>query len=156
MEKIDITNTGVVESIRNKMNVATVNDNGLMPKGLMGGTIEVNSILLFESRALAITGSILLSVSRTSSGMPDLYFIAISRAGGSVDNPSLKVKVLSGNYGIKIKAKTDADGTCRVYAERLIYTPILNVLMMNSFGITLKMETADNSAFEGGFEATLD
>ena len=27
---------------------------------------------------------------------------------------------------------------------------------MSSFGISMKMEAADNSAFEGGFEATFD
>ena len=83
-------------------------------------------------------------------------FISISRAGDVTGNPNLKVKVLSGSYNIKIKAKTEADGKCRVYAERLVYTPILNVLLMSSFGISMKMEAADNSAFEGGFEATLE
>ena len=82
--------------------------------------------------------------------------ISISRAGDVTGNPNLKVKVLSGSYNIKIKAKTEADGKCRIYAERLQYTPILDALLMNSYGISMKMEAADNSAFEGGFEATFD
>ena len=155
MEKINITDAGVVDSIRNKMAVATVTDNGLMPRGLMGSNNSQSSVLLCESNNFAITSSILLSISATTSGAPNLYFIRISRATGMTD-PSIRVKVLAGAYEIKIKGKTEVNGTCRIYAERLQFTPVLNVLMMNTVGIVLKMETADNSAFEGGFEATLD
>lgn len=156
MEKIDITATGVVDSIRNKMAVATVSNKGLMPSGVLSEFQGAYSVLLFETTSTPVTGSILLSISATSSGMPSLYYISISRAGDVTGNPNLKVKVLSGSYNIKIKAKTEADGKCRVYAERLVYTPILNVLLMSSFGISMKMEAADNGAFEGGFEATFD
>lgn len=156
MEKIDITATGVVDSIRNKMAVATVSNKGLMPSGVLSEFQGGYSVLLFETTSTPVTGSILLSISATSSGMPSLYYISISRVGDVTGNPNLKVKVLSGSYNIKIKAKTEADGKCRVYAERLVYTPILNVLLMSSFGISMKMEAADNSAFEGGFEATLE
>lgn len=156
MEKIDITATGVVDSIRNKMAVATVSNKGLMPSGVLSEFQGAYSVLLFETTSTPVTGSILLSISATSSGMPSLYYISISRVGDVTGNPNLKVKVLSGSYNIKIKAKTEADGKCRVYAERLVYTPILNVLLMSSFGISMKMEAADNSAFEGGFEATFD
>ena len=154
MEKIDITATGVVDSIRNKMAVATVSNKGLMPSGVLSEFQGAYSVLLFETTSTPVTGAILLSISATSSGMPSLYYISISRAGDVTGNPN--VKVLSGSYNIKIKAKTEADGKCRVYAERLVYTPILNVLLMSSFGISMKMEAADNSAFEGGFEATLE
>ena len=44
---------------------------------------------------------------------------------------------------------------CRIYAERNQYTPVLDVIAMNTNGITMKMETADNSDFANGFEATL-
>ena len=156
MEKIDITATGVVDSIRNKMAVATVSNKGLMPSGVLSEFQGAYSVLLFETTSTPVTGSILLSISATSSGMPSLYYISISRAGDVTGNPNLKVKVLSGSYNIKIKAKTEADGKCRIYAERLQYTPILDALLMSSFGISMKMEAADNSAFEGGFEATLE
>ena len=156
MEKIDITATGVVDSIRNKMAVATVSNKGLMPSGVLSEFQGAYSALLFETTSTPVSGSILLSISATSSGMPSLYYISISRAGNVTGNPNLKVKVLSGSYNIKIKAKTEADGKCRIYAERLQYTPILDALLMNSYGISMKMEAADNSAFEGGFEATLE
>lgn len=57
---------------------------------------------------------------------------------------------------MKIIGKTDADGKCKVYAERTQYTPVIDVIAMSTFGITMKMESADNSEFEGGFEATLE
>ena len=41
-------------------------------------------------------------------------------------------------------------------AERTQYTPVIDVIAMSTFGITMKMESADNSEFEGGFEATLE
>lgn len=156
IEKIDIVNTGVVDSVRNKMAIATVSDKGLMPAGVLAGFNGMSSVLLFETISTPVTGSMLLSISATTSGMPSLYFISISRAGSVTGNPDLKVKVLSGNYNLKIKAKTEVDGKCRVYAERLVYTPILDALLMSSYGISMKMEAADNSAFEGGFEATLE
>ena len=156
MEKIDINDRGVVDGIRNKMAVATVTNKGLMPAGIIGTKNTQSSVLLFESNSLPITGSILLSISATTGGYPNLYFIRLAREGGSTGNPAIRVKVLAGTYEIKIKAKTDADGKCRIYAERLQYTPVLDVLTMNTAGIILKMETADNSAFEGGFEALLE
>ncbi|KXT54047.1 hypothetical protein, partial [Bacteroides intestinalis] len=63
---------------------------------------------------------------------------------------------LAGTYNIKIIGKTDANGVCRIYAERNQYTPVLKVISMNTIGITMKMESADNSEFEDGFEATLE
>ena len=79
----------------------------------------------------------------------------MGRGSGSTSNPTLRVKVLVGTYDIKIIGKTDANGVCRIYAERNQYTPVLNVISMNKIGITMKMEAADNSDFANGFEATL-
>ena len=70
MEKIDITATGVVDSIRNKMAVATVSNKGLMPSGVLSEFQGAYSVLLFETTSTPVTGSILLSISATSSGMP--------------------------------------------------------------------------------------
>lgn len=153
---VRISKSNFAEAIRSVMSEANTTNKGLMPAGILGTKNVQSSVLLFESNNFAITGSILLSISRITGGMPNLYFIRIVREGGSTDNPTLRVKVLAGTYEIKIKAKTDADGKCRVYAERLQYTPVLDAFLLNSVGIFLKMETADNSAFEGGFEATLE
>ena len=90
MEKIDITATGVVDSIRNKMAVATVSNKGLMPSGVLSEFQGAYSVLLFETTNTPVTGSILLSISATSSGMPSLYYISISRAGDVTGNPNLK------------------------------------------------------------------
>lgn len=151
-----ISKNNLAEAVRSVMSEANIINKGLMPAGLIGSKNVMASVLLCETTALAITGSILLSVSATTSGIPNLYFISMGRAGGSTGNPTVRVKVLSGDYTIKIIGKTDADGKCKVYAERNQFTPILNVIAMSTHGITMKMEIADNSDFEGGFEATLE
>lgn len=151
-----ISKNNLAEAVRSVMSEANIINKGLMPAGLIGSKNVMASVLLCETTALAITGSILLSVSATTSGIPNLYFISMGRAGGSTGNPTVRVKVLSGVYTIKIIGKTDADGKCKVYAERNQFTPILDVIAMSTYGITMKMEIADNSDFEGGFEATLE
>ena len=156
IEKIFITDTSLVDSVRNKMATATPTAKGLLGAGIVGSLNVASSVLLCETTLIPVTGSLLLSVAVATSNAPNLYYIAINRTAGNTGNPTVKVKVLSGSYLIKIKGKMDADGKCRIYAERLQFTPVLDVLMQNSFGITLKMETADNSAFEGGFEATVE
>lgn len=152
---VRISKNNLAEAVRSVMSEANIINKGLMPAGLIGSKNVMASVLLCETTALAITGSILLSVSATTSGIPNLYFISMGRAGGSTGNPTVRVKVLSGDYTIKIIGKTDAEGKCKIYAERTQYTPVLNILSMNTVGIAIKMETADNSEFANGFEATL-
>lgn len=156
IEKILITDTSLVDSVRSKMATATPTAKGLLGAGIVGSLNVTSSVLLCETSDRHVTGSLLLSVSNGTGHEPNLYYIAINRTVGNTGNPTVKVKVLSGSYLIKIKGKTDADGKCRIYAERLQFTPVLDVLMQNSYGIALKMEAADNSAFEGGFEATVE
>ncbi len=55
MEKIDITATGVVDSIRNKMAVATVSNKGLMPSGVLSEFQGAYSVLLFETTSTPVT-----------------------------------------------------------------------------------------------------
>ena len=155
IEKIKITDTSVIEQIRDNMPTATISKNGLMPAGMIGTKNVMSSVLLCETTNTAVTGSLLLAVSATTSGIPNLYFITMGRSANSTNNPTLRVTLLSGIYNIKILGKTDANGVCRIYAERNQYTPVLDVIAMNTNGITMKMETADNSDFANGFEATL-
>ena len=155
IEKIKITDNRVIEQIRDNMSAATISEKGLMPAGLIGSKNIQSSVLICETTNNAVTGSLLLAVSATTSGIPNLYFITMGRGSGSTSNPTLRVKVLAGTYDIKIIGKTDANGVCRIYAERNQYTPVLNVISMNKIGITMKMEAADNSDFANGFEATL-
>lgn len=156
IETIKITDAGVIEQIREKMPLSTIAKNGLMPAGLIGSKNVMSSVLLCETTAPSVTASILLAVSATTSGMPNLYFISMARATGSKNDPAVKVKVLSGTYNIKIIGKTDAEGKCKIYAERTQFTPVLNILSMNTVGIAIKMETVtDNSEFANGFEAEL-
>ena len=155
MEKIKITDNSVIEQIRGNMTTATISKKGLMPAGLIGSKNEQSSTLICETTSSAVTGSLLLAVSATTSGIPNLYFISMGRSANSTSNPTLRVKVLAGTYDIKIIGKTDAEGKCKIYAERNKFTPVLDIISMNTSGIALKMETADNTEFENGFEAEL-
>jgi hypothetical protein len=153
---VRISKNNLAEVIRGVMNEANITDKGLMPSGMIGSMNKGASTLLCETRSITVTASMLLSISATTTGLPNLYFITMARASGNTGDPIIKVKVLAGSYNMKIIGKTDADGKCKVYAERNQFTPILDVIAMSTYGITMKMETADNSDFEGGFEATLE
>ena len=153
---VRISKNNLAEVIRGVMNEANITDKGLMPSGMIGSMNKGASTLLCETRSITVTASMLLSISATTTGLPNLYFITMARASGNTGDPIIKVKVLAGSYNMKIIGKTDADGKCKVYAERTQYTPVIDVIAMSTFGITMKMESADNSEFEGGFEATLE
>lgn len=153
---VRISKNNLAEVIRGVMNEANITDKGLMPSGMIGSINKGASTLLCETQSITVTASMLLSISATTTGLPNLYFITIARASGNTGDPIIKVKVLAGSYNMKIIGKTDADGKCKVYAERNQFTPVLDVIAMSTYGITMKMETADNSDFEGGFEATLE
>lgn len=153
---VRISKNNLAEVIRGVMNEANITDKGLMPSGMIGSINKGASTLLCETQSITVTASMLLSISAVTTGLPNLYFITMARASGNTGNPIIKVKVLSGSYNMKIIGKTDADGKCKIYAERNQFTPILDVIAMSTYGITMKMETADNSDFEGGFEATLE
>ena len=150
---VRISKNNLAEVIRSVMNEANIVDKGLMPAGIVGSINKGASTLLCETQSITVTASMLLSISATTTGIPNLYFISMARAAS---NTIIKVKVLAGTYNMKIIGKTDADGKCKVYAERTQYTPVIDVIAMSTFGITMKMESADNSEFEGGFEATLE
>lgn len=153
---VRISKNNLAEVIRGVMNEANITDKGLMPSGMIGSINKGASTLLCETQSIAVTASMLLSISATTTGLPNLYFMTMARASGNTGDPIIKVKVLAGSYNMKIIGKTDADGKCKVYAERNRFTPILDVIAMSTSGITMKMEIADNSDFEGGFEATLE
>ena len=143
---VRISKNNLAEVIRSVMNEANIVDKGLMPAGIVGSINKGASTLLCETQSITVTAT----------GIPNLYFISMARAASNTGNPIIKVKVLAGTYNMKIIGKTDADGKCKVYAERTQYTPVIDVIAMSTFGITMKMESADNSEFEGGFEATLE
>lgn len=153
---VRISKNNLAEAVRSVMSEANIINKGLMPAGLIGSKNVMASVLLCETRSTAVTASMFLSISATTTGLPNLYFITMARASDNTGDPIIKVKVLAGSYNMKIIGKTDADGKCKVYAERNQFTPVLDVIAMSTYGITMKMEIADNSEFEGGFEATLE
>jgi len=80
---VRISKSNLAEVVRSVMSEANIINKGLMPAGLIGSKNTQTSVLLCETTNTAVTGSILLSISATTSGIPNLYFISMGRGSGS-------------------------------------------------------------------------
>ena len=96
-----------------------------------GGT----SFLLLDTTSAAITCSLLISVSQSQSGRPNLYSVEINRAAGSTSVPNISIKVLSGTYAMKLAQKTDADGRFKLYIKKTAYTPVVWAKILTQYGV---------------------
>ena len=137
--------------------VATQTKDGLLEAGKFGGVNDTYSTILIETKGnKQVTASLILSISALTSGRPSLYYIAIYRSTG-VTPPKVEVKLLSGTYSIQIVTKTDSDGSFRIYAKRVNYTPVLSATMYCNIGTSnlLMSKVNDESELEGSTEATL-
>ena len=108
--------------------------------GLMGYGKEIyttggTSFLLLDTTSAAITCSLLISVSQSQSGRPNLYSVEINRAAGSTSVPNISIKVLSGTYAMKLAQKTDADGRFKLYIKRTAYTPVVWAKILTQYGV---------------------
>ena len=107
--------------------------------GLMGYGKEIyttggTSFLLLDATSAAITCSLLISVSQSQSGRPNLYSVEINRAAGSTSAPNIYIKVLSGSYAMKLAQKTDANGRFQLFVKRTAYTPVIWAKILTQFG----------------------
>ena len=96
-----------------------------------GGT----SFLLLDTSSAAITCSLLISVSQSQSGRPNLYSVEINRAAGSTSTPNISIKVLSGTYAMKLAQKTDANGRFQLFVKRTAYTPVIWAKILTQYGV---------------------
>lgn len=108
--------------------------------GLMGYGKEIyttggTSFLLLDTTSAAITCSLLISVSQSQSGRPNLYSVEINRAAGSTSVPNISIKVLSGTYAMKLAQKTDADGRFKLYIKKTAYTPVVWAKILTQYGV---------------------
>ena len=137
--------------------VATQAKDGLLEAGKFGKANRTSSTILVESTGDGqVTASFVLSISSSTSGRPSLYYIAVYRSQG-VTSPKVEVKLLSGTYGIQIVTKTDTDGSFRIYAKRVLYTPVLSASMYCNIGTSnlLMSNVNDENELDGAIEATL-
>ena len=137
--------------------VATQTKDGLLEAGKFGEVNDTYSTLLIETTGnKQVTASLILSISAVTSGRPSLYYIAIYRSNG-VTTPKVEVKLLSGSYSIQIVTKTDSDGSFRIYAKRVNYTPVLSATMYCNIGTSnlLMSKVNDESELDGSTDATL-
>jgi len=104
-------------------------------KYITGGT----SFLLLDISSAAITCSLLISVSSSQSGRPNLYSVEIHRSAGSTSAPNVYIKVLSGSYTMKLAQKTDANGRFQLFVKRTAYTPVIWAKILTRFGVGNKL-----------------
>ena len=108
--------------------------------GLMGYGKEIyttggTSFLLLDATSAAITCSLLISVSQSQSGRPNLYSVEINRSADSTSAPNIYIKVLSGSYAMKLAQKTDVDGRFKLYLKRTAYTPVVWAKILTQYGV---------------------
>jgi len=123
-------------------------------KYITGGT----SFLLLDISSAAITCSLLISVSSSQSGRPNLYSVEIHRSAGSTSAPNVYIKVLSGSYTMKLAQKTDANGRFQLFVKRTAYTPVIWAKILTRFGVGNKLlmtEASESDVQDSvGIEAT--
>lgn len=98
-------------------------------------TTAGTSFLLLDTSSAAITCSLLISVSQSQSGRPNLYSVEINRAAGSTSAPNIYIKVLSGSYAMKLAQKTYANGRFQLFVKRTAYTPVIWAKILTQFGV---------------------
>lgn len=169
-KKLNEVTTVPTASINNvKTFLAVMNDNSIqqMTKedmatvlgGLMGYGKEIyttggTSFLLLDTSSAAITCSLLISVSQSQSGRPNLYSVEINRAAGSTSAPNIYIKVLSGTYSMKLAQKTDADGRFKLYIKRTAYTPVVWAKILAQYGVGNGLLVT--AASEGDLQGTVE
>ena len=160
IEKVLITDTGVIDGIREAMPDATIKEKGLLPEGYIGRFSVAKNFLLAQGiGSLTIFSfSALLSVSISTGGPSSLYFISANRTTGS-NQSAVRVKVLSGSYSLPIVFK-DSGNAFYMYLKRTQYTPVVGLYVMaNSSPKNLLPQLSaveDEEELEGTTEATLE
>ena len=96
---------------------------------------EGSSFVLLDETSMPITCSLLISVSESQSGRPNLYSVEIRRAADSVKAPEFHVHVISGTYLMKLVHITEASGRFRLFLKKGQYTPVVWVKLLTRFGV---------------------
>ena len=142
IEKINITDTDVVESIRGKLPVATELKNGLKPSKDMrieGRASMTSSILLFECNDTNnFSDGILFSVQAYGGGPVSLYFLSIYRSSGDKTAPKCKLSLIGGALASesvrpRFKLYNTDTGAFKVFLERKEYTIGVYAKLLASF-----------------------
>ena len=105
-----------------------------------------------------ISASMLMSVSETSgTSRPSLYYIS-AKQPINTNNSEVAVKVLSGEYNMKIVTKKDINGDTLIYLKKGDKTPCSSALLLNNAGDfqLLFTRVSDENELEGSTDALLD
>jgi len=142
MEKINITNTDVVEQIQGKLPTATDSKNGLKPARDMKQEKRVSmtsSILLFENNNTNnFSDGILFCVQAYGGGPVSLYFLSVCRSSGDKTAPKCKLSLVGGALASesarpRFKLYSAETGAFKVFLERKDYTVGVYAKLLASF-----------------------
>lgn len=93
-----------------------------------------SSFLVINNSAGPVTCSLLMSVSASQSGRPNLYSVEIRRIG--VDGiPVFHLRVLSGSYELKLAYTTEGNGRFKLFIKKGTYTPVVWVKLLTRYGV---------------------
>ena len=157
IEKVNITDSNVVELIRGKLPIATEVKNGLKPARDVQQEKRVSmtsSILLFENNNTNnFSDGILFSIQAYGGGPVALYFLSIYRSEGDKTAPKCKLRLIggalaSGSARPRFKLYNTDTGTFKVFLERKEYTVGVYAKLLASFHPTtfkFILEAADES-----------
>ena len=146
IEKINITDTNVVELIRGKLPVATELKDGLKSAKdirIEKRTSMTSSILLFEKNDTNnFSDGILFSVQAYGGGPVSLYFLSIWRSLGDKTAPKCKLNLIGGalvseSARPRFKLYNTDTGAFKVFLERKEYTIGVYAKLLSSYNSSL-------------------
>lgn len=139
IEKIKVTDAGVIEDIRKSMPETTTENKGLMPteKVRLERRIETTiSRVIYEVKsATSLSTSLLISVAAFGGGPITLFFMTINRSNGVLKSPTIILNRVAGASAPttpRFKILTnETTGAFKIFFERTQYTPAIFVKIMN-------------------------
>lgn len=159
IEKIDIDNIGVVDSVRNKMAVATADNKGLMPTERMrlDRRIEtvVSRVIYDVNYTTSMSTSLLISIAAFGGGPMTLFYMTINRANGALIRPTIILNRIGGaplppTPRFKVFAN-ETNGFFKIILERTQHTPAIYVKMLNVVNVS-----SDSISFSEASQSEVD
>lgn len=140
IEKIKVTDAGVIEEIRKTMPVATTDNKGLMPADDVRHERRIETTIsrvIYEvNSATSLSTSLLISVATFGGGPMTLFFMTINRGNGVLKSPTILLNRVAGasvptSPRFKLLAN-ETTGAFKIFFERTQYTPAIFVKLLNA------------------------
>ncbi|MCD8030027.1 MAG: hypothetical protein LUF85_04150 [Bacteroides sp.] len=135
---VQIKKADLANAMADVMRVASNKKNGLMSseeKGKSGSKHSTGPVLILNTSPLqlgkTISMSMFISYNRSGGARQNLYFVSVNRLSSSMI-PEVLVKVLAGDYRVKVKYIYDETGNLTLFMEDSGYTMGTFVQLLNN------------------------